>query len=169
MGHRRLSFVHQDHYRYQQLKPSFNESGRKLPASAPKSAPRDRSRRTKKAGSSWRLSHLRPGWQTIGIANPVYSPKSGASGACSSPEHSTRTGRNCIICAARVPPGAPSTWRPRAGVRADLFGYLSRGLCRRLRAQALRATMVLPGRRARAVIIAINGFSHDAAALCNSR
>src|SRR6266436_4152512 len=56
-----------------------------------------------------------------------------------------------------VPAGTALYARPRSrlarqarGVLApafELFGYLSRGLCRRLRVQALRATMVLPGRR----------------------
>ena len=47
-GQQRLRSVHQDHYRKQQLKPSFNNCRLKLPASAQKSAPRDRSRRTKR-------------------------------------------------------------------------------------------------------------------------
>src|SRR5260370_6838531 len=57
-----------------------------------------------------------------------------------------------------VPAGTALYARPRSrlarqapGVLApafELFGYLSRGLCRPLPVQALRATMVLPRRRA---------------------
>ena len=124
--------------------------------------------------------------RTAAIANPACSPKSAASGASSSPGHSTPTGRNCIICAARARPAAPSRGAVARGAIdarrnpgrqgaqvVTRVRHFSRALFERfgrLRAQRLRATMA-PSRRPvpAAVIIAMNGPSHDAAALCNSR
>ena len=121
-------------------------------------------------------SESTPPRQTDALANPVCSPRSAPSGTSSSTGHSIPTGRNCIICAGpgpawRAKQTASSLRSAETAFHLNMTGHLNSRLSSRGRLRARDSARPWRSRTAASSpsIIAMNGPSHDAAALCNSR
>ena len=129
--------------RSRQLKPSFNKSGQKS-STTPQKAPYAAKAASENNGpASWQrsLRHPFPPRRTAATVSQGPSPNSAPSGVSSWPRRSTPIGLNCIICAARGRPGAPSTSTVRTVPDRTLSAKTQSG---RLRAPRLRATMAFP-------------------------
>src|SRR5579864_732232 len=105
--------VHHQEGGSRQLKPSFNESGPKIP-SAPKKALRAAEAAGRRQDSSWRpsLQILFPPRPPTAWNGRATSPESLSSSASFSSARSTPTAPSCTICAGLARPAAPNRQQP---------------------------------------------------------